>query len=254
MDESKLKLRRPPIVEAVLDIDCDVPPMQDLVALEGPAREGFGATYPKSTRQWLQEHRIEAKPDASATSFGSRHAVQSLRFLHHDEKQLVQVRALGYSFNRLAPYTALDDYVAEIERTWRIYVALAKPTQVRLIRLRYINRILLPLEPAPLEIDDYLKLGPRLPDEKNLAFVGFFNQYAAVEVSTGLQVNVTLTVQQKEDGYLPVIFDNTAFSNEQAAPEDWALLFERITALRALKNRVFKDTLTDRCLELFQTT
>jgi uncharacterized protein (TIGR04255 family) len=166
---------------------------------------------------------------------------------------LVQVRALGYSFNRLAPYTALDDYLEEIERTWRIYVALAKPTQVRSIRLRYINRILLPIEPAPLEIDDYLRLGPRLPDEKSLALVSFFNQYAAVEVATRLQVNVTLTVQPKEGGYLPVIFDNTAFSDEQAAPENWPLLSERIASLRALKNRVFKNTLTDRCLQLFQT-
>jgi uncharacterized protein (TIGR04255 family) len=253
MIESRLELRHPPIVEAVLDIDCDVPPVQDLVALETPAREQLGATYPKNDRQWLLEQRIEAKADASATSFSSRHAVQALRFRHEDEKQLVQLRALGYSFNRLAPYGALDDYLAEIERTWRIYVALAKPTQVRLIRLRYINRILLPIEPAPLEIDDYLKLGPRLPDEANLAFVSFFNQYAAVEVASGLQVNVTLTVQPEEGGFLPVIFDNTVFSNEQASPENWTLLLERITALRALKNRVFKNTLTERCLELFQT-
>lgn len=61
MIESRLELRHPPIVEAVLDIDCDVPPMQDLVALEAPAREQLGAAYPKNDRQWLQEHRIEAK-------------------------------------------------------------------------------------------------------------------------------------------------------------------------------------------------
>jgi uncharacterized protein (TIGR04255 family) len=253
MDESKLDLRHPPIVEAVLDIDCDVPPTQDLVALEASAREQLAATYPKNDRQWLQEHRIEAKPDASATSFSSRHAVQALRFRQEDDRQLVQVRALGYSFNRLAPYGALDDYLAEIERTWRIYVALAKPSQVRLIRLRYINRIMLPMGSEPFVIDDYLKLGPRLPDEDNLAFVSFFNQYTAVEVGSGFQVNVTLTVQPEEAGYLPVIFDNSALSMEQAAPENWAKLLERITSLRALKNRVFENTLTKRCLELFQT-
>jgi uncharacterized protein (TIGR04255 family) len=124
---------------------------------------------------------------------------------------------------------------------------------VRLIRLRYINRILLPVGPAPLEIDDYLRLGPRLPDQANLAFISFFNQYAAVEVASGLQINVTLTVQPEEGGFLPIIFDNTVFSSEQAAPENWELLLERITSLRALKNRVFENTLTERCLELFQT-
>jgi uncharacterized protein (TIGR04255 family) len=74
------------------------------------------AEYPKHDRQLLQEHRVEAKPDGSATSFSSRHTVQALRFHEAEGKQLVQVRALGYSFNRLAPYTALDDYLPEIER------------------------------------------------------------------------------------------------------------------------------------------
>ena len=39
----------------------------------------------------------------------------------------------------------LDEYLPEIERTWRFFVELASPVQVRRIRLRYINRILLPL-------------------------------------------------------------------------------------------------------------
>lgn len=95
MDDSKLELNHAPIVEAVLDIDCDLPPAQDLVTLEASARALLDATYPKHDRQWLQEHRIEANPDASATSFSSRHAAQALRFHQADGKQLVQIRALG---------------------------------------------------------------------------------------------------------------------------------------------------------------
>ncbi len=252
MDDPKLELHHPPIVEAVLDIDCDVPPAQDLVALEAPALEQLKAAYPKNDRQWLQEHRIEAQPDASATSFSSRHAVQALRFHQDGGKQLVQIRALGYSFNRLAPYTALDDYLPEIERTWHIYRDLAKPSQVRQVRLRYINRILLPFPAGHVELDEYLKLGPRLPDEDNLTFASFFNQYTALEVATGLEANVTVTVQPAGDGKLPIIFDNGVVSVEPVAPENWPRLLERITAMRGLKNRVFRNTLTDKCLELFQ--
>ena len=252
-DDTKLELRHPPIVEAVLDFDCDLPPTQDLVALEAAAQELLKDEYPSNDRQWLQEHRIEAKPDASTTSVSSRHAVQALRFYMADGKQLVQIRALGYSFNRLAPYAALDDYLPEIERTWRLYVDLAKPSQVRQVRLRYINRILLPMPSGRIDLDDYLKLGPRLPDEDNLTFTGFFNQYTAVEAATGLQVNVTLTVQSPENEKLPIIFDNGVISDAMAPPESWAILLQRIMAMRALKNRVFRNTLTDKCLELFQT-
>jgi uncharacterized protein (TIGR04255 family) len=252
MDDSKLALRHPPIVEAILDINCDVPPAQDLVALEASALEQLKGAYPKNDRQLLQEHRIESQSDASATSFSSRHAVQALRFHNDGGKQLVQIRTLGYSFNRLAPYTALDDYLPEIERTWGIYRDLAKPSQVRQVRLRYINRILLPFPEGRLKLDEYLKLGPRLPDEDNLTLTNFFNQYTAVEEATGLQVTVTVTVQPAEGGKLPIIFDNGVMSVEPTAPEDWDRLLERVTVMRGLKNRVFKNTLTDKCLELFQ--
>ena len=251
MNESQLDLLHPPIVEAVLDFDCDLPPGHDLVALEARAIESLGNDYPKHDRQWLQEHVIAAKQDASETTYSSRHALRALRFHQEGGKQLVQLRALGYSFNRLAPYGALDEYLPEIERTWRIYVDLAKPSQVRQLRLRYINRILLPMAADQLDLEDYLKLGPRLPEDR-LVFRSFFNQYTAVEEATGLQVNVTLTLQPPEAGKLPIIFDNSALSVDPAAPDDWRLLRDRINALRGLKNRVFRNTLTEKCLDLFQ--
>lgn len=251
MDDLKLELPYPPIVEAVLDIDCDVPATEDLTAFEAPALARLGEWYPKLTYQWLQEFQLEAGAEAEQRSPTSNRAVQALRFQQADGKQLVQVRAQGYSFNRLAPYTALDDYLNEIEKTWRIYVDVAHPTQVRQIRLRYINRILIPMQ-QPLDLDRYLKLGPRVPDEDKLTLTSFFNQFAAVELGTGLQVNTTLTVQLVEDGKLPVIFDNSVLSVAPELPENWDLLLGRIIALRGLKNRVFKNTLTDACLELFQ--
>ena len=43
-----------------------------------------------------------------------RGALAAFQFLQTDEKQLVQVRALGFSFNRLAPYTGFDELLAEV--------------------------------------------------------------------------------------------------------------------------------------------
>ena len=145
MGDSKLQLAHPPIVEAVVDIDCDLSATQDLSALEAPALARFKDSYPKVTRQWLQEYRIEPAPYGAPAPHEGRHAVQALRFHQEGDRQLVQVRAQGYSFNRLSPYTALDEYLPEIERTWLSYLEIAAPIQVRQIRLRYINRILIPI-------------------------------------------------------------------------------------------------------------
>jgi uncharacterized protein (TIGR04255 family) len=249
---SELKLRNPPIVEAVLDIECDFQPGQQFPDLEQGAKDRFLDRYPELRPQFLTEHKIEAKPGKEPAVSLQRHAVQAFQFLQEDKKQLVQVRANGFSFNRLAPYTSLDDYLPEIERCWSLYTELAKPVQIRLIRLHYINRILLQSSGSDIELDDFFKVAPRLPDEENLRFTGFLNHYTAVEENSGYQINIVLTSQPREGSILPVIFDNTVASTESGEPDNWVKILATIQSLRDLKNRIFRRTLTERCLELFQ--
>ena len=251
MSAPNLKLLHPPIVEAVLDVDCDMSPAFDLAALEKASREAFQDQYPKFRTQFLEEHPIEQKAD-QPTQVSAQRRLQAFQFLQEDEKQLVQVRMQGFSFNRLAPYTSLDDYLPEIERAWGLFASIASPVQIRVVRLRYINRILLPLTNGRVELEDYLKIGPRLPDEDRLRLVGFLNQYAAVEVDTGHQVNIVLTSQPPENDKVPIIFDISVASAETADPEDWAWLFAKTQSLRHLKNRIFRNTLTEPCLNLFR--
>jgi uncharacterized protein (TIGR04255 family) len=181
-----------------------------------------------------------------------RQSVHALQFLAEDERQLVQIRAQGFSFNRLAPYSSLDDYLPEIERTWKRFVEVTKSVQVRKVGARYINRILLPMPEGHLELADYLQVCPQLPDEENLTFVGFLNHHSAVEAGTNNQVNIILTSQRSDGGRLPLILDIETFHVGPSNPEDWTQIQSRIASLRSLKNRVFKNTLTDKCLNLFQ--
>jgi len=191
VSESGLKLARAPIVEAVLDIDCDLPPGQEIAKLEASAKKRFSDRYPTVRTVFIQQHEIQAKPDSEAKML-IRRGIQAFQFMQKDEKQLVQVRAQGFSFNRLAPYSSLDDYLSEIERTWRLYLTLSSPVQARVVRLRYINRMMLPAAQGRLELNDYLKISPRLPEEDKLTFLGFLNQYAAEDAATGNQANIVM--------------------------------------------------------------
>jgi uncharacterized protein (TIGR04255 family) len=251
MSESEFNLLNPPIVEAVLDIECDLPPGQQLAALRESAQERFRERYPKLRTKWVHEHLVAATP-GGPSELSVRQGVEAFQFLRDDEKQLVQVRAQGFSFNQLAPYTSLNDYMPTIEHAWRLYIGLAAPVQIRLIRLRYINRILLPFLEGRVNLDNFFTVGPRLPDEKNLAFTGFFNQHTAVEVQTGHQVNIVFTSQPPQGDQLPVIFDNCVAALEPGEPENWDWILAKIRSLRDLKNRIFKQSLTEQCLKLFQ--
>lgn len=251
MSDPDWKLANAPIVEAVVDLDCDMAPSQEIAALETPAREAFRDQYPKFRSVFLQEAVIERQADAPP-QVSARRGIQAFRFLHEDEKQLVQVRAQGFSFNRLAPYRSLDDYLPEIERAWRLFVGLASPLEVRSIRLRYINRIFLPIVDDLVELNDYLKIGPRLPEEERLILTGFLNQHVAMERDTNNQVTMVLTQQPMENDLLPIIFDIQASRAHTVEPEDWETILRAVQTLRHLKNRVFFNSLTEQCLELFR--
>ena len=251
MNEPQLALRAAPIVEAVIDIDCDMPANPDVEALDNATRVALADSYPTPRRRMLSEHQISAAPNAPL-AVTSREGLQALQYFSEDEKQLIQFRPAGFSFNRLAPYTTLDDYFAEIERTWKVFVNIAKPVVIRVVRLRYINRIQLPMTEGRVELDDYLKLAPRLADEERLTFAGFFNQHSVLEPSTGNQVNIVFATQSPAGDQLPIIFDIEAFKDVSAEPSDWSTISGTIRALRSVKNLVFRNSLTDKCLNLFQ--
>ena len=251
MNEPQLILSSPPIIEAVVDIDCDMPPDSDIEALDAAAGAALADQYPTSRRRMLSEHQISAAPDGPL-NVTSRQGIQALQYFSADEKQLVQFRPAGFSFNRLAPYSTLDDYLQEVERTWRIFIGITKPVVSRTVRLRYINRIQLPKTEGRLEINEYLKLAPRLADEERLTFAGFFNQHSLLEPGTGNQVNIVFATQPPIGDQLPIIFDIEAFKDVSVEPSDWATISGRIHSLRSVKNLVFANSLTEKCLNLFR--
>ena len=251
MDEPTLKLKNAPIVEAVLNIECDMPPVQDIAMISVSAREAFLPQYPQFRPMLVMEHRIEAKPE-TPPELSLKNSLQGFQFLQDDGKQLVQMRSQGFSFNRLAPYSSLDDYLGEMERAWSVFIKIASPVQVRMVQLRFINRILLPMSGGKLQVDDYLKICPQLPDEEKLGFLGFLNQYVAFEKDTGNQINIVLAAQPVEYEKLPIIFDITASRQLVTEPKNWPKILDAIKSLRRLKNLVFRNTLTERCIKLFQ--
>lgn len=246
------RLDRAPIIEAVVDIDCDLPPAQNLRELEEVAGERLSERYPIRQHRFMQEMRFEARQEGSFNQ-AMRQEIDAVQFLASDRKQLVQFRLGGFSFNRLAPYATLDDYQADILAGWQVYLEVATPVQIRAVRLRYINRIMLPVAKTHIDLNEYFHVAPSQPADAELQVSSFVNQYTATDIKTSHHSTVILASQPREGVELPVIFDNTAFSDGTMEPGDWESLWSEIQSLRTLKNRVFYNTLTERCLRLFSS-
>lgn len=258
MSETTFTLQAAPIVEAIVDIDCDLPPSLDFEALDRAGQAAFGDRYPQAQRRMVSEHEVLVAP-GQPPAMTSREGLQSLMYLTQDRKQLVQTRPNGFTFNRLAPYTSLDEYLPEIERTWRLFVKFAKPVVVRAVRMRYINRIVLPMSDGKVDLNQYIKLAPRSADSERLRLTGFFDQQTVIEPETGNQAAIVFATKPSSShppgnvpGHLPVIFDITAYKLGDIAPDDWTALSGTIASLRRLKNLIFRNSLSDTCLNLFQ--
>jgi uncharacterized protein (TIGR04255 family) len=256
----KMKLLHDPIVEMILDIDCAMPPNFDLAKLETKAHQFFGEKYPKLRKVVTSQVKFIVNQDANAGKATNPESqelgVQSLQSFTENEKggiqQLVQIRTQGYSFNRVAPYTSLDDYLPEIRRTWELFLSLAEPSAIYLIRLRFINRILIPHQNGLVDLDQYLVGVPSI-NIPNTILETFLTQVSGVVQGSQNNFQTALYGQPLEATTAPVIFDNTVFwkgSSQDVKNWDWIL--EKIKALRELKNQVFYNTLTQKCLDIYQ--
>lgn len=251
MTTETLSLRHAPIIEAVLDINCDLPPGLDLASIADGAKDAFSKSYPVVRRQMTQRHEFSMSGTESG-GMAVRQQVSGLQFVSADEKQIVQIRQEGYTFNRLAPYGSLDDYLPAIEWSWSRFREVTRPVQIRSIVLRYINRLLLPMDGGRVDLPAYLNVAPVVPHGEALEFLGFLNQSSAAERDTGNHVTITLATETAEERSLPIIFDITVLNPSVRSPEEWQDIREVIESLRRLKNGVFKRTLTEACLNLFQ--
>ncbi len=251
MSRKPIKLKSPPIVEAVVDIDCDMPRDFNPPDVVTKASHLLHDSYPKNRRRVVFETELHAKGD-EVPAVTTREAQPVLQFLKDDEKQLVQIRPQGYSFNRLAPYGSFDEYLPEIERTWRLFVDLVSPVQVRLIRLRYINRFLLPMRNTKVDLAEYFTLPPRWPEGDRFMLAAFFDRRSLRDAVTNEVVNIVTTFQPDDGKKLPVILDIEAIHEGAVDCVDWPEINHRIESARTLKNDVFAQSLTKKCLRLFR--
>ena len=249
MPGEELRLLLSPIVEAIIDIQCDVPPETDFGELQDRAKQSLSAVYPKVRPQVIRTHHLGVLgPSEGAIP----QRVIGLRFLTEDERQIVRFRGEGYSFHRLPPYGRLS-YLPDIEWSWNVYRDLTRPVQIRTIGLRFIHRIPLPIADGAAAVGKYLRGIPQLPNDETLQLTGFLNQQSAVEVTTGHHVNTTLVAQPPEGNDVPIIFDIETSDAHARSGEDWQDVREAILSLGRLKNHVFQKTLTEECLNLFRS-
>jgi len=251
MRKALSNLEKAPVIEAIIDFDCDLPPKFRMMEHGEAFKASYAADYPEVRAIYSETHEIQSGKDG-ATTHNAQRTVDGYQFWNAEQNELVQVRDHGFSFNRLRPYGTLDDYLPVIRSNWEKFVAIGNPAQLKVLRMRFINRIELPFTASNFEFKDYLEICPQLPKDSNLDFAGFYHQHQAVEKETGNLASIVLATRPMVKGRLPLIFDITVSSPKATEPDDWEAIEGQFVTLRRLKNIIFENTLTKQCLNLCQ--
>jgi len=98
-----------PIIEAVMDIGVEPPPGFEVAGCEARAEECFAASYPKKQKQFIQSAEF-TRDAAGGSQLVTGNGLAGFLFRSADEKQIVQVKAGGFAFNRLAPCDSIFNY------------------------------------------------------------------------------------------------------------------------------------------------
>lgn len=208
------------------------------------------STYPvvKELRE-LEAHLALAPNHATSQSFTPVHV--GFRYERGDAPFVVHVRPTELLVSRLKPYDRWESLMAEAQSLWGEYRTVCEPLAVRRVATRFINKIELPLD--GLDFDAYLAAAPIIPKGLPQNFEGFLTRIVVPHAETGAHVAVSqvLDASNPQTRTLPVIIDIDVFKEVDLAP-DSPRIWEILAKMRDVKNHAFFDSVTAKCLELFQ--
>ncbi len=239
---------RAPITEALLDIRVslsDAVNLDQLVAFQDCVRD----RYPNKRDRKLWKGSLQFGTDGPQLS-DKIGGTDGYFFSSSDGKNIVQCRLDGFTFNRLKPYDRWETFRDEALHLWEVYKAIAQPTQIIRVALRYINRIEIPVPFR--DFKDYVLTGPEIAPGLPQGLAGFFLQLRLPAADAATQIVVTETMEPiTETRRLPFILDIDVF-REAAYDVDEPASWEMLEELHDLKNDVFFKSITAKARELFR--
>ena len=239
-------LSKAPIVEAALDIRVVPSVPWDETTLQSELKQRL-PDFPKV--ETLREARVQIVPPGQPgkPAFKDVGCV-GLKLHSTDNLHIVQFNKGAFVFSRLRPYADWGKFSQEALRLWAIYCGLLKPTEVRRIGLRFINRIVIKRD--TVELADYYKYPPEPLKDLNWPLAGYLNHDVMRVPETPYSVNLIKTVQNVP-GEIGLILDIDVFMPSQFKYDELRII-ERLEEMRWVKNKMFFGSITEKALEEFK--
>lgn len=249
---SRRRYRNPPITEALCEFLFRPGPEWDLT-VPGKLHLQLGSEYAgKPQGQTSIEVQLH---DGQPPGVRRREHLARVRLLTADQKRIVSVGRDVMSVHVLRPYqdAALEEhggweeFRSRISRALDAYWAVAQPTAIARIGIRYINKIVIPHR--PVELEDYLRSAlPRvsgLPQQ-----IGGFLVRVDYTHSEDVRLVLTEGLTEAPAGHVAVMLDlDVIWKGTEPVQRKDAM--QKVTELRDLEREAFEALITDQARALF---
>lgn len=241
-------LSRPPIREAIIEVNCEPVELRRATAL----RDRLAGTYPTSRPFRIASVALNLPEERRGVDPAGEQA--GWRCESADGTEVALIRRDGLTFARLSAYPGWDAFVDHFTTLWGEYVAAAGPLEVRRVAVRFVNDLRLPIGDQ-FHFERYLTTAPRAPAGLAPEIADFLVQMTLPGGADGLRVAVTQATDSasRSANELPVLVDIDA-GWDRAVPVDERLparLAETLGVLRDLKNKVFFGLVTEELVSAY---
>ena len=236
---SAIRFPNPPIVEAVIDIHCELKPSVSLETIKELSKKLQGQ-YMQHTEIRRIERTVSFGKD---TCTETKDCITGYRFKSADEKQIAQFKLNGFSFSRLKPYPHWELFRDNAKEMWAIYSLLGINNITR-VAMRYINVIDIPVPVDNME--SYVNGLPNTPPQMMLSLDTFFNRVQVRDVANGFNAIITQALQPpKTPNAASVLLDIDVFKM-QMVNQSFDTVWEMLEQMREFKNKLFMMLLTEK--------
>jgi uncharacterized protein (TIGR04255 family) len=233
-------LSQAPIIEAVLDIRVVPSVKWDATNLQNELKQHL-PDFP--THETIRETTFQLPPGKKAPVVEDFGCV-GFKLHSSDNLHIVQFNKGSFVFSRLKPYQDWGRFSQEALQLWAIYCDLLKPSEVRRIGLRFINRIA--IKQPTIELSDYYRYPPASIKELNWPLAGYLHHDVMQVPKTSYSVNVIKTVQNVP-GDIGLLLDIDVFMQSRFAYNELCII-ECMEEMRWVKNKIFFGSLTERII------
>ena len=241
-------LKKAPITEALIDFRVELPQGFDNDKFEQLAAS-LEPQFPKKTQQRVLRAHFEFK-EGPAKTRAQELPHRGLTLKTEREREMIQLRVDGFTFNRLKPYTSWEKIFPRAYRFWKKYLDCVEPVGVTRLATRYINALDVPIPKTTFF--EYLEAPPRLPQGVPNVISGFLTRVVLEDPASGASANLIQALQPaSEPEHVRIIVDIDVYK-VGAFDSHEELTRSTFEQLHELKNRIFFSSITEKAASLFE--